>query len=402
MVYVKDLMELDYFRKVNLKLVAGERGLNRIVSRPNIAQLMSFTDWMVGGEFLLINGVGLHMNQIENMLLFIEKANSKNVACIAFLVGNEYIKEIPKEAIDLANNLKLPIFQLPWETVFGEALNAIYDFIVRKQMEDTALLQLMENIMFRDVKEELSIHQGEFYGYDLKKAHRVVIFEINNYVKYVNEKEVEYREILKELENHICYELSIVLKNNKLKILSIVNNDCVVILLPEVVERFMSIEEIISNLYKRLLIKNGNLELFIGVGRIYERIGDFKKSFYEGEKALKAAKMKKENIIYFEKMGIYRLLVDCSNYDLIRKYVIENIGELIEYDEKNSSQLTITLEKFILHNYNLAKTAEAMFIHRNTVIMRVSKIEEILKIDLDDSYIRRELSNAIYLWNFVK
>ena len=85
MVYVKDLMELDYFKKNRLTLVAGMNGLKRIVKRPNIAQLMNFNEWMAGGEFLLVNGVGLHLDQTDQLLKLIENAQKGKAACIAFL-----------------------------------------------------------------------------------------------------------------------------------------------------------------------------------------------------------------------------------------------------------------------------------------------------------------------------
>ena len=74
MVYVKDIMELDYFKNNNLELVGGVNGLNRVVTRPNIAQLMNFHEWMAGGEFLLVNGVGLELDKLENMLTLIKNA----------------------------------------------------------------------------------------------------------------------------------------------------------------------------------------------------------------------------------------------------------------------------------------------------------------------------------------
>ena len=47
MVSVKDLLELDAFRA--MELAAGRRGLHRRVSWPYIAQTESIREWLMGG-----------------------------------------------------------------------------------------------------------------------------------------------------------------------------------------------------------------------------------------------------------------------------------------------------------------------------------------------------------------
>ena len=175
MVYVKDLMELDYFKKNQLTLVAGMNGLKRIVKRPNIAQLMNFNDWMAGGEFLLVNGVGLHLDQPDQLLKLIENAQKGKAACIAFEISDTYLPVIPAEAKELADQLKLPIFTLSWDVPFGEILNTVYDYIIRKQMENSRILELMQNVLFADINEEYILEQAAFYGFHLETPHCVLI-----------------------------------------------------------------------------------------------------------------------------------------------------------------------------------------------------------------------------------
>ena len=150
MATVEDIMQLPFFKENELKLLAGKKGLNRIVTRPNIAQLMNFSDWMAGGEFLLINGVGLHLDQKENLLMVIENAQKGKAACIVFEISQTYLPAIPQEAIDLSNQYQLPIFTLSWDVSFGQILNTVYDYIVRKEREDSNVMDLMRNILFTD------------------------------------------------------------------------------------------------------------------------------------------------------------------------------------------------------------------------------------------------------------
>ena len=147
MVCVKDFMEIEYFKDNNLQLIAGANGLNRSVTRPNIAQLKNFYEWMEGGEFLVINGIGLKLYEENNLIELIDNANKAGAACIAFELNTDYIPEISKKVIDFANEIKLPIFTLPWNVSFGNVLNTIYDYIIRNQVNGKAIQPKVANTL---------------------------------------------------------------------------------------------------------------------------------------------------------------------------------------------------------------------------------------------------------------
>lgn len=59
---------------------------------------------------------------------------------------------------------------------------------------------------------------------------------------------------------------------------------------------------------------------------------------------------------------------------------------LLKYeDEKNNSQLYQTLRCYLEHHQNIARTSEALFIHRSTLLYRLDKIRALMKTDFSDS-----------------
>ncbi|NCB52411.1 MAG: hypothetical protein EOM54_11125 [Clostridia bacterium] len=60
------------------------------------------------------------------------------------------------------------------------------------------------------------------------------------------------------------------------------------------------------------------------------------------------------------------------------------IGELAQYDKKYKTAYLDTLEQYVLENRNSKNTIENLGIHRNTLLYRLQKIEELLSISLDD------------------
>lgn len=71
---------------------------------------------------------------------------------------------------------------------------------------------------------------------------------------------------------------------------------------------------------------------------------------------------------------------------------------LLNYDKRHDTQLAYTLYMYLISERNIADAAEAMFIHRNTIVYRVKKINSLVTINYD-SYQERQyliLSYELY------
>ncbi len=66
--------------------------------------------------------------------------------------------------------------------------------------------------------------------------------------------------------------------------------------------------------------------------------------------------------------------------------------ELTRYDIKHKSDLRDVLYCYLCNDRNLSKTAKEMFMHRNTVLNKINKINKILDDDLDSYTVRFRLS----------
>ena len=58
---------------------------------------------------------------------------------------------------------------------------------------------------------------------------------------------------------------------------------------------------------------------------------------------------------------------------------------MIEHDRRKQSDLVRTLSEFFTANGNLAKAAQELDVHRNTLVYRLERIAELTELDLDDS-----------------
>ena len=122
MIYVRDLLKLDTFK--DFELVSGESGLDRGVSWPNVAQTVSIREWLVGGDVILMSGVGLKITD-EFLTDIVIQAADGRAACIIMLINPEHISSIPQAAIDEAVKRDLAVFAAPWETKLSRVIGSV-------------------------------------------------------------------------------------------------------------------------------------------------------------------------------------------------------------------------------------------------------------------------------------
>ena len=66
-------------------------------------------------------------------------------------------------------------------------------------------------------------------------------------------------------------------------------------------------------------------------------------------------------------------------------------------DEAKGTEFYNTLKEYLLHGNNVSMTSKKLYIHRNTMIYRLGKINEILDVDINDPVVSRRLMLSIML-----
>ncbi len=138
-------------------------------------------------------------------------------------------------------------------------------------------------------------------------------------------------------------------------------------------------------------------KLLVGIGRDSVSVGDIKYSFRQARGAVKiAAKVKSLGpIVHYSQLGIYRLLEEMSGKPQLSTYIQDNLKVLLDYDQENNTELVHTLCSYFEHGGNVKQIAQALYVHYNTVVYRLDRIEKLLKISLSNSQQRVSVEVAI-------
>ncbi len=78
----------------------------------------------------------------------------------------------------------------------------------------------------------------------------------------------------------------------------------------------------------------------------------------------------------------------------VRAALCRLLAPIREYDERTQSDLASTLRTFIALGGNLQSTAEALFLHRNSVSYRLQRVEALTGVDPRDRQARLALTAA--------
>jgi DNA-binding PucR family transcriptional regulator len=84
----------------------------------------------------------------------------------------------------------------------------------------------------------------------------------------------------------------------------------------------------------------------------------------------------------YEELGPYKYLLRMSLESGVRDSHRDAVARLVEYDRQRSTSLLRTLEEFLRRRGNISATAEALYVHPNTLRQRLRRIQELTGIDL--------------------
>ena len=122
-------------------------------------------------------------------------------------------------------------------------------------------------------------------------------------------------------------------------------------------------------------------EAYISYGTIVNDLKEISKSYKEAKLAIEVGKIFFENrkINAYTKLGIGRLIFQLP-LPLCRLFIEEIFGNeaLKELDEETLN----TINKFLECSLNVSETSRQLFIHRNTLVYRLDKIQKTMGLDL--------------------
>lgn len=155
------------------------------------------------------------------------------------------------------------------------------------------------------------------------------------------------------------------------------------IILVKSVERTEGYKEL--NDTAKAIVDTLNAEAMVDVrvayGNVVDELKDVSKSYKEASMALDVGRIfyVQKNVLAYNELGIGRLIhqLPVSLCDMFLKEVFED-KDVSQFDEETLS----TVSHFFENNLNISETARQLYVHRNTLVYRLEKIQKTTGLDV--------------------
>ncbi|MDQ2716665.1 MAG: GAF domain-containing protein [Chloroflexota bacterium] len=128
------------------------------------------------------------------------------------------------------------------------------------------------------------------------------------------------------------------------------------------------------------------MRLSIGVGNVCQSINEYRRGGAEASEALHMGQSLEHDggVTHFNDLGVYRYLYKIARMDDLRDMYQEQIARIATYDHRKGTDLLDTLETYLECAGNLTRTSTRLFVHRNTLIQRLERLQSLCEIDLQE------------------
>jgi len=166
--------------------------------------------------------------------------------------------------------------------------------------------------------------------------------------------------------------------------------DVIVVLYPlENPAQMPRVRSTIEELREQLAMRTPSGLVASGISRPARGLSALREAYREAKDAVSIAHElgDAEKTTFYGDLKLYQLLLALKerNLDHMRSFYQETLGPLVDHDNRKQSDLVRTLTGFFEANGNLAKAAQDLDVHRNTLVYRLERISELTDLDLNDA-----------------
>jgi hypothetical protein len=365
-----------------MKLIAGHNGLNNLVQWVHIIEDDSVISFLHGNELVFTAGI---LNNRKDWLLNFA-IQLKQVNASAFVVNlGPHTKEIDENVIAFCNKENLPLFTIPWETRMVDMTRDFCHRILNDVQIENDLSTTIQNIVFNVGDLETQILQLERYGCHRDSTLCFISITISN---LGNGGFDDYQHDIQRIAERIAkgiHELYISFLYQDSLILALINYTDA------------EIDAFVKEFVETANSKLWQFHIHLGISPNQPGLNNQNKNFEKATSAMKMALKFKENYLYYDKLGIYKILYATNDKEVLRSFYNDTLGKLIIYDRQNNSKLTELLRIYLENNGSIQLVSEKLYVHRNTVLNHLKKIESIVGINPLELEGRVNLYMAFYI-----
>lgn len=348
-----------------LTLLAGRNGCGNAISWVHMIEDTTIIQQLWGKELAVTTGLGF---QTHDTLFYFIQCLIKYHSIGLIINTGKYIFDISQDIIDYCDEQDFPLLTTPWEVHMADLIKDFSMRCLSSEKEDRQISKYFKEIFINpQVIDDTRNHlMGTF---DVDGYFQVLLIGIDGSDQFDT---IERRRIAFQLElyfekiestySFFWFDGYFVLIVNNL------SDD--------------ELDDIVDHMYKRAKKRMMNRLIHIGIGT---RLLDFKNVILSYKRARAAVSMAVQfdyPFMSFDEMGVYQILFSIEDTQILENMYHQLLDPLINYDQKHNGELEKTLYYYLIYDGNQQLMAKNLYMHRNTISYRLTKIKELIQCDL--------------------
>ncbi len=157
----------------------------------------------------------------------------------------------------------------------------------------------------------------------------------------------------------------------------------------------------VSKMIVDMMDTEGMISVRVSYGNVVSEIKEISKSYKEAKMAMDVGEIfySENKIIPYTKLGIGRLIYQLP-VSLCEMFMKEIFGE--NMPEELDAEALSTLQHFFDNNLNVSETSRQLFVHRNTLVYRLEKLQKVTGLDVRSFDDALTFKIALMVVNYMK
>lgn len=380
-------------QRYRLRLICGEKGLDRLMSWVYISEDLSTSEFLQDGELVISTGI-ISRHNPDWLEAFVRVLIGHGICGLILNVG-PYVKadDITPEIRTLCDAAGFPVFTMPWQIRIYDITHDYYNRIFLDSQNETAIIQAFSDLLRRHDM-DCCLSTLNTCGFPTVQPYAVacIVFPV------LSEKNTQGKNALPLFSAiSICERF---LKEVYASFQFFRYRETFLLIATE--DSLKHFQEVLSSLAMEWKRHFPDIPFYAGIGSLSSALPEIPRSYEHALAALSMAQQQNTHLLSFEDLGFLKILLSVQDHAILKTYVTEHLGALISYDHAHKSNYLETLHQYLICNGSIQKIADALYCHRNTVNYRIQILKQEFGYDLDDSHVKFELTAAFEVQRFLE
>jgi hypothetical protein len=362
---IEDMMTVSGAR-YKIKMEAGKHGWSNSISWILMIEDMTILQNFAGKDLAVTTGLGF--SQPRQQLELVKELSHLGASGLIINTGM-YIMEIPQKVRTFCDDNDFPLMTVPWDIPLFDMIKDLNMRILLQGITDDEISDALIQAIKAPGDTESS-RKRLLPHFDVDGTFQVVLIEPGNLDTMDT---VERR--------RISFQLQIYLESISHNASFFYYDAAFALVVNDVPEDHL--RDLLDRFVKRLEVRMPDRRIWVGIGSPMKDLRNLHLAYRRAQAAVRMAAKQDKNMVWFDEMGIYKMLSLIPD-PLLRKEMGEDLlMPLLAHDKAHGTDYVEMLEIYLETGGSIKAVAEQTFTHRNTAIYRLGNIRKLLGNDLE-------------------